>query len=54
VRKKPFSWTNLRDYAIFKTSATLVNPSEIEYVLNFVKEKYQLFEPYLENLTNYF
>jgi hypothetical protein len=49
VRKKPFSWSNLRDYAIYKTSAALMNPQEIEYALNLVKEKYSLIEPYLEN-----
>ncbi|HKL23318.1 MAG TPA: hypothetical protein VJ895_01055 [Candidatus Nanoarchaeia archaeon] len=55
IRKKPFSWTNLRDYAIYKTSAALMNPQEIESTWNFAKEKYQIFEPYLENiLTNYF
>jgi hypothetical protein len=54
ARKKPTSIKNFMDYAIFKTSATLMNPSEIENILNFVKEKYKLFEPYVENLINYF
>ncbi len=48
-RKKPTSLKNFGDYMVFKASAALMNPQEIEYIWNFTKEKYQVIQPYLEH-----
>ena len=53
VRKKESSLKNFGDYVLFKASATLMNPEEMQYVSNFIQEKYQLIEPHINNfLTN--
>ena len=49
VRKKESSLKNFGDYMLFKASATLMNPQEIEHAYNFIQEKYQLIEPYIEH-----
>ena len=50
VRKKPFSWTNLRDYSIFKASATAVNPEEIKFAWNFLQDQYHMLEYNFQNI----
>ena len=50
--KKSFSKRDFWDYAKFKFSAALMNTQEIENAYDFLQEKYQIIQPYLENYVD--